>query len=142
MPPRSREELEATNVVDPELRKAIEQYPLPPSMPTTDMPASRANRNAHLNKRRPLTPISAPVPGVSEKDLKVPMRDGHEITVRVYTPEESKVLKGGSPLIMMFHEGGWCWGDLDDEALNCRMFSRDLGAVCINVDYRSERLWC
>ena len=27
-------------------------------------------------------------------------------------------------------------GDLTDEELNCRMFSRDLGAVCVNVDYR------
>ncbi|EME44667.1 hypothetical protein DOTSEDRAFT_72203 [Dothistroma septosporum NZE10] len=36
----------------------------------------------------------------------------------------------------MFHEGGWCMGDLTDEDLNCRMFSRDLGAVCVNVDYR------
>lgn len=27
-------------------------------------------------------------------------------------------------------------GDLTDEALNCRMFCRDLGAVCLNVEYR------
>lgn len=27
-------------------------------------------------------------------------------------------------------------GDLTDEHLNCRMFARDLGAVCVNVDYR------
>ncbi|KAK6396585.1 hypothetical protein LTR65_008483 [Meristemomyces frigidus] len=34
------------------------------------------------------------------------------------------------------HEGGWSMGDLTDEDLNCRMFARDLGAVCVNVDYR------
>lgn len=27
-------------------------------------------------------------------------------------------------------------GDLTDEDQNCRMFARDLGAVCVNVDYR------
>lgn len=27
-------------------------------------------------------------------------------------------------------------GDLTDEEVNCRLFSRDLGAVCLNVDYR------
>lgn len=27
-------------------------------------------------------------------------------------------------------------GDLTDEDLNCRMFARDLGAVCVNVEYR------
>jgi acetyl esterase/lipase len=36
----------------------------------------------------------------------------------------------------MMHEGGWTSGDLTDEDLNCRMFARDLGAVCVNVDYR------
>lgn len=41
-----------------------------------------------------------------------------------------------SALILAFHEGGWSHGDLTDEDLNCRMFSRDLGAVCVNVEYR------
>lgn len=27
-------------------------------------------------------------------------------------------------------------GDLSDEDMNCRMFARDLGAVCVNVEYR------
>lgn len=27
-------------------------------------------------------------------------------------------------------------GDLTDEDLNCRLFARDLGAVCVNVEYR------
>lgn len=27
-------------------------------------------------------------------------------------------------------------GDLSDEEVNCRLFSRDLGAVCVNVEYR------
>lgn len=39
---------------------------------------------------------------------------------------------------MMYHEGGWSMGDLTDEDLNCRMFTRDLGAVCVNVEYRYE----
>ena len=37
---------------------------------------------------------------------------------------------------MMYHEGGFSMGDLTDEDLNCRMFTRDLGAVCVNVEYR------
>jgi acetyl esterase/lipase len=37
---------------------------------------------------------------------------------------------------MMYHEGGFSMGDLTDEDLNCRMFTRDLGAVCVNVGYR------
>jgi acetyl esterase/lipase len=37
---------------------------------------------------------------------------------------------------MMYHEGGWSMGDLTDEDLNCRMFARSLGCVCVNVEYR------
>lgn len=65
----------------------------------------------------------------------VPMRDGTTIRVRVYQPVAGPS-DGGSPLIMMYHEGGWSMGDLTDEDLNCRMFARDLGAVCVNVEYR------
>lgn len=72
---------------------------------------------------------------MKEEDRKIQTRDGAEITVRIYTPV--KAPEQGSPLIVMFHEGGWSMGDLTDEEVNCRMFSRDLGAVCVNVDYRS-----
>lgn len=74
------------------------------------------------------------IPEVKEVDRKIPVRDGAEITVRIYTPV--RVPEGGCPLIVMYHEGGWSMGDLTDEEVNCRLFSRDLGAVCLNVDYR------
>lgn len=63
------------------------------------------------------------------------MRDGASIRVRVYQPVAGAP-EGGSPLIMMYHEGGWSMGDLTDEDLNCRMFTKELGAVCVNVEYR------
>ncbi len=95
----------------------------------------RANRAAHLAKLRHLYPISGPIPKeVRETEHQVPVRDGATVRVRIYTP----VIKpsGGSPLIVMFHEGGWSMGDLTDEDQNCRLFSSDLGAVSVNVEYR------
>ena len=69
------------------------------------------------------------------------MRDGVSILVRVYTPLKESLAP--RPVIIMFHEGGWVVGDLSDEDSNCRMFARDLGAVCISVDYRlaPENVW-
>ena len=64
------------------------------------------------------------------------MRDGQEITLRIYTPKKLLVPPGGSPLFVAFHEGGFHMGDLTDEELNCRSFSKELGFVCVNVDYR------
>ncbi|KXS97680.1 hypothetical protein AC579_8069 [Pseudocercospora musae] len=76
-----------------------------------------------------------PIPAeVKESDHQVPTRDGQWIRVRVYVP--TKQASAPRPLIVMYHEGGWRMGDLTDEDLNCRMFARDLGAVCVNVEYR------
>lgn len=96
----------------------------------------RTARAAHLEKLRHLYTIPSPIPdSVTESLHNVPTRDGSSIRVRVYQPVSGPP-KGGSPLIMMYHEGGWSMGDLTDQVLNCRMFARDLGAVCVNVEYR------
>jgi acetyl esterase/lipase len=101
-----------------------------------DIFAQRAARASHLEKLRHLYPFPGPVPEhVKETLHDVPTRDGSSIRVRVYQPVVSRP-EDGSPLIMMYHEGGWSMGDLTDEDLNCRMFTRDLGVVCVNVEYR------
>lgn len=64
----------------------------------------------------------------------IPVRDGSEIRVRIYSPISPP--SGGSPLIILYHEGAWMMGDITDEETNGRLFSRELGAVCVNVDYR------
>jgi len=78
--------------------------------------------------------IPASIPEVKEEDREITVRDGLKIVVRTYTPAQRPTR--GSPLIVMYHEGGWSMGDLSDEEVNCRMFTRDLGAVCVNVEYR------
>jgi acetyl esterase/lipase len=96
----------------------------------------RAARAAHLEKLRHLYPIPGPIPdSVTEYLQEIPTRDGATIRVRVYQPVSGPPERG-SPLIMMYHEGGWSMGDLSDEELNCRMFTKELGAVCVNVEYR------
>ena len=135
---RSKEELLKLGEIDPEFQKAIPEGPLIPM--SDDFLETRENRAAYLAALRKYYPISGPLPGVREEDRKIPMRDGAEIVVRIYSPD--KVPEKGSPLIVMYHEGGWCMGDLTDEDQNCRMFCKELGAVCLNVDYRlvSENL--
>lgn len=96
----------------------------------------RAKRAEHLEKLRHLYPIPRAIPNeVTETMHDVPTRDGSSIRVRVYQPVKGPP-EGGSPLVMMYHEGGWSMGDLTDEDLNSRMFARDLGCVSVNVEYR------
>lgn len=109
--------------------------PTDPYYGQNDFFAHREHRATILREKHHLRYIPGPIPdAVREQDRKVPVRDGSGINVRVYTPVKAPA--GGSPLIVMYHEGGWSMGDLTDEETNCRLFSRDLGAVCVNVEYR------
>ncbi|KAK2882597.1 hypothetical protein FQN49_000209 [Arthroderma sp. PD_2] len=141
MAPRTREELALLEIMDPGLAAALERGPAvrPPQSSDpyygrTDHTAAREHRATILKEKWALRYLPGAIAEVTEQDQKIPVRDGSEITIRVYKPVTEK--EGGSPLIVMFHEGGWSMGDLSDEEVNCRLFSRDLGAVCVNVEYR------
>ena len=77
-----------------------------------------------------------PIPEVEGPDVFVRAKDGFEVRVRLHTPVEGRRVEGGGPLVLMFHEGGFMYGDLTDEEMNCRLFAREFGAVAGNVEYR------
>jgi acetyl esterase/lipase len=124
----------------------MKDHPLRDKLPTdpyygrTDFWAGREHRATRLREMQHLRYLPGPIPDeVKEDDRMIPVRDGTSIKVRIYTPV--KPPEKGSPLIVMYHEGGWSMGDLSDEEVNCRLFSRDLGAVCVNVEYRYVASW-
>ncbi|KAF2853990.1 alpha/beta-hydrolase [Plenodomus tracheiphilus IPT5] len=130
----TRDEVLESGQVAPEYRKAFESRPLDIARP--NLPDARTARASHLQRLRHLYPIPGPIPDVVTETMHtVPTRDGASINVRVYQPASGPPERG-SPLIMMYHEGGWSMGDLTDEDMNCRLFTRELGAVCVNVEYR------
>ena len=129
------EELRASNIPSPVLLEAVKKRPV--LIDRTTVLERRRTRAEHLARLRHLMPLGGkPIPEVEESDIQIPTRDGEELHVRIYTPQDSKRVPGGGPLILMFHEGGFTSGDLTDEELNCRLFSREFGAVCGNVEYR------
>jgi acetyl esterase/lipase len=81
-----------------------------------------------------LAGLDNPVPGVIEESITIPAGDGYEIPTRIHKPET--IPTEGTPLVVMYHGGGYCLGNPDGEALNCRAFVKHFGAVCVNVDYR------
>ncbi|KAK1825534.1 hypothetical protein LTR12_000336 [Friedmanniomyces endolithicus] len=135
---RTDEELRQMGTPAPELLAALEQAPFPDlsngnaDASVADIRQTRAN---HLAKLRHLYAIPGPIPELVRESLhQVAVRDGSSIRVKIYVPVKHS--PEPSPLIVMMHEGGWMMGDLTDEDLNCRMFARDLGAVCVNIEYR------
>lgn len=129
---RTKEQLRASGQVSRVLAEAVQARPFTISDP--DPITFRKLRADHLAALRHLMPLGGkPIPDVvEERDVHVKVRDGAEVRCRVYTPTKGK----GGPLILMFHEGGFRFGDLTDEEMNCRIFAREVGAVCVNVDYR------
>lgn len=62
------------------------------------------------------------------------MRDGVDITVRIHRPRAAPAA-GGSPGLVLWHGGGFCLGNCDNEVALCRRWTA-LGGVAVNVDYR------
>ncbi|GKT66778.1 lipase 2 [Colletotrichum tofieldiae] len=120
MAPRSREELLAFGTPDPFFEAELAANPLREPQPSdpyygrNDFFAMREHRATRLRELHHLRYLPGPIPDqVREEDRKITARDGYELTLRIYTPV--KALSEGSPLIVMYHEGGWSSGDLSDE---------------------------
>jgi acetyl esterase/lipase len=72
--------------------------------------------------------------GVEKETISIPVRDGSSIPALVYRPKTSPV--DGSPLVVLYHGGGWCLGVPEMEEENCLTFVKEFGAVAVSVDYR------
>ena len=68
----------------------------------------------------------------SIEDRKIPVRDGHEINVRLYIPEHTEKL----PVIIYYHGGGWVFGDLESADAGCQLLADNAHAIVVSVDYR------
>jgi acetyl esterase/lipase len=75
-----------------------------------------------------------PWKGTSE-DITIPTRDGNSNSVRVYRP--STCSDGFTlPLVVWYHGGGFCLGDLDSDDSFCRRVAEEVKCLVVNVDYR------
>jgi acetyl esterase/lipase len=71
---------------------------------------------------------------ITEEDRQIPMRDHSQIVIRIYQSKSPQA--DGAPVLVMYHGGGFCLGNLDNETLNCRRWVERFGGVAVNVDYR------
>ncbi len=67
------------------------------------------------------------------ENVSIP-RPGGEIPLRVYRPHGRDAGTGG--VLVYYHGGGWCIGDLDTHDGVCRELASQSGSVVVAVDYR------
>ncbi|MBA3652874.1 MAG: alpha/beta hydrolase [Actinobacteria bacterium] len=75
----------------------------------------------------------APEEVASVEDRRIAGADGHEIPVRIYTPDAGTAPR---PVVVYFHGGGFVIGDIDSHDPTCRQLANLTGCVVVSVDYR------
>lgn len=68
---------------------------------------------------------------VPNEDRSIPGPLG-EVPIRIYTPADS----AGRPIVIFYHGGGFCIGDLDSHDRECQAISAQSNCVVVSVDYR------
>ncbi|KIW94284.1 uncharacterized protein Z519_05600 [Cladophialophora bantiana CBS 173.52] len=126
-----KESLLALGQMDPELKAFLEKANLPPPDYSSldDFKAMVDKRNADAMKI-----LGEPPPEVKQTELQYPTEDGTQLRAKLYQPANPP--KNGSPLIVMYHGGGFCIGAPEGEEQTCRNFVQAFGAVCISASYR------
>jgi acetyl esterase len=76
--------------------------------------------------------IGKPAAGVRHVDQTLP-GPAHDVPIRVYTPDGEPRTR---PLIVHFHGGGFCLGNLDMDLWLCTHLAAGADAVVVSVDYR------
>ncbi|WP_155591026.1 alpha/beta hydrolase [Lysinibacillus cavernae] len=68
----------------------------------------------------------------SIENQHITVRDGAQITLRIYTPVIGKKL----PVIVYYHGGGWVYGNLESVDAGCQLLADRAQAIVVSVDYR------
>lgn len=89
---------------------------------------------AEDRKGMTLEALGQPPKEIKQTEMSYTARDGHQNRAKLFQPTTPPA--GGSPLIVMFHGGGFCIGDPEGEEQSCRSFVQAFGAVCVSAAYR------
>ncbi|KIX10165.1 uncharacterized protein Z518_01246 [Rhinocladiella mackenziei CBS 650.93] len=117
--------------IDPELNELLTANPLPIlDYSTLDDFAKVYAKNSERAKS-----ILGPAPpGVKVTELQYATRDGYNNRAKLFQPED--IPENASPLIVMIHGGGFCFGSPEGEEQTCRNFVLALGVTCVAIAYR------
>ncbi|MDI2127271.1 alpha/beta hydrolase [Yinghuangia seranimata] len=86
---------------------------------------------AEMRRRLSVRPMTTPLPRV--EDRTIPGPDGApDLPARVYWPSDEV----GLPVLVYFHGGGFCIGDIESHDGVTRKLAEQVGCVVVSVEYR------
>ncbi|EXJ75455.1 uncharacterized protein A1O5_02151 [Cladophialophora psammophila CBS 110553] len=132
MPFLDKEYLLSLGNIEPELKTFLDTARIPtPNYDDLDaFKKVSAQRNIEIMKA-----LGTPPPEIRQTELQYPTRDGCNVRAKLYQPSVIPA-NHQSPLIVMFHGGGFCVGSPESEEQSCRNFVQAFGAVCVSAGYR------
>lgn len=130
--PRTLEEIEAFAQIDPEFAQAVKSAPPLPNITEYAPQDIRLGAKAFAQQFAEANPVDPA--SILIENITIPARDQYPIPARLYKPATS--VTGQSPLVVIFHGGGYVLGGPENEELACRSYVKELGVVVVNVDYR------
>ncbi len=74
-------------------------------------------------------------PVASTTEVPIARADGSALLARLYRPVDSRA-EDTLPLLIWFHGGGWCVGDVASHDVLCRELANASGCAILSVDYR------
>lgn len=117
---------------DPNFEQIIKNGGPPPLPHDVDIQLLRKITNEAKEKDR--RALGEPPPGITEKDIKIPVRDGTEILARVFAPEAEG--QTALPILIFFHGGGFCIGNRYDDLESNRAIAARAKVVVVSLEYR------
>lgn len=80
----------------------------------------------------PKAKLTKQVPLKKMEDLMIPVRDGEQIPLRIYTPNGRRPF----PIIIYFHGGGWVLNDIETCDATCQLLAAETKSIVVSVGYR------
>jgi acetyl esterase/lipase len=78
--------------------------------------------------------LGDPPPEIKQTEVQYPADDGTLLRAKLYQPTTKP--QNGSPLVVLFHGGGFCIGAPEGEEQTARNLVQAFGAVAISASYR------
>ncbi|RMD43788.1 hypothetical protein DV735_g1384, partial [Chaetothyriales sp. CBS 134920] len=126
----NREKLLALATIDPELDVLVKANPLP--KPRYDDLAAFKQLSEKRGEQTRLA-LGEPPADVKQSELQYTTLDGHKVRAKLYQPQPAR---DHSPLIVLFHGGGFCIGTPEGEEQTSRNLVQAFGATVVSAGYR------
>jgi acetyl esterase len=120
----------ASVALDPQAKALLDMIALAGRIPYSQITPPQARAQYQELCRRTRKTAEWPV---SARDLELPGPAG-ALRARLYLPRAAG--PGAPPVLLFFHGGGWCIGDLATHDATCRQLASEARSAVLALDYR------